>query len=188
MTYKPKGARSFGPPLVDRLPAFAYLTLVTAVVGVILYGHTAPSTSRIFEYIVVGDQHRIISSTNCAIMLGISGVAAVIRTHLRGVVIHPDGIEMRELLMGWPKMRRYDWSQIDRVVVPNANSTITSQRSASRRSIGLNLWDGTTTYLPDVANLVALSVIIERVALARAIPVVGGTGLIDDLGNPLEEG
>jgi hypothetical protein len=26
---------------------------------------------------------------------------------------------------------------------------------------------------------------LERVALARAIPVEGGTGLVDDLGNPL---
>ncbi len=26
---------------------------------------------------------------------------------------------------------------------------------------------------------------LERVALARAIPIEGGTGLVDDLGNPL---
>ncbi len=28
---------------------------------------------------------------------------------------------------------------------------------------------------------------LERVALARAIPIEGGTGLVDDLGNPLDD-
>lgn len=189
MTYKPAGARSFGPPLMERLPAFGYLALVTAVVGVIVYGHAAPSTSNIFEYVVVRDQHRIVTSTTCALILSASAIAAVVRTHLRGVVVHPDGIEMRELLpLGWPRIRRFHWSQIDRVLVPSANETIRRERPDSRRTIGLNLWDGSTATLPEVANIIDLSVIIEKVALARAIPVVGGTGLIDDLGNPLEEG
>jgi hypothetical protein len=35
-----------------------------------------------------------------------------------------------------------------------------------------------------VAKLADLALMIERVALARAIPIEGGTGMVDDLGNP----
>jgi hypothetical protein len=186
MTYKPTGSRSFGPPLADRLPAFAYFALVVAVVGVIVYGHLAPSTSRLFEYVVVGDNHRMISSTSCAIILAVSALAAILRNQMRGVVVHPDGIETRELLpLGLPRVRRFHWSQIDRVMVPSSDGRVTPGKPITPRSIGLALWDGSTLYLPRVANLMDLAVIIERVALARAIPIVGGTGLIDDLGNPM---
>jgi len=38
-----------------------------------------------------------------------------------------------------------------------------------------------------VSNPTALGLLLERVALARAIPIEGGTGLLDDLGNPMED-
>ena len=195
MTYRPSGSVSFGPPIGDRLPSFAYLAFVLIVTGVILYGHAAPSNSRIFRYVVEGDRDRMISSTACAIILCLSALAAVFREQMRGVIVHPDGIELRELLsFGIPRVRRLHWSQIDRLFVPKARSPgepappprEDMKQSKSGAAIGLDLWDGTHTWLPDVANVMGLAVLLERVALARAIPVVGGTGLLDDLGNPLE--
>ena len=50
-----------------------------------------------------------------------------------------------------------------------------------RGSIGLDLWDGTSTLLPPVSNMLELAMILERVALARAIPLEGTTGMLDDL-------
>ena len=180
MTYRPAESTSFGPPLAERWPVIAYLAFAVGVTGVIVYGQNAPSGSRIFQYVVEGDRHRFISSSVCGILLMVSAVAAVLREQMRGVVVHPDGIELRELLaMGWPKIRRFAWSQIDRVAVPSAE--------AEKAVIRLDLWDGSRTWLPKVRNAVGLATLLERVALARAIPVEGGTGLLDDLEEGADE-
>jgi hypothetical protein len=174
MTYRPAESASFGPPLRERLPVFGYLAFTLAVTGVIVYGQNAPSGSRLFQYVVEGDRHRLISSSVCAILLVVSSVAATLREGLRGVVVHPEGVEIRELVaFGWPKVRRFAWTQIDRVAVPRAD--------APAGSIRLDLWDGSQTWLPSVRDTAGLAVILERVALARAIPVEGGTGLLDDV-------
>ena len=174
MTYRPAASTSFGPPLAERWPVIAYLVFALVVTGVILVGQNAPSGSRLFHYVVEGDRHRIISSSVCALLLVVSAVAAVLREQMRGVVVHPDGIELRELLaLGWPKIRRLAWSQIDRVSVPRAE--------AAAAPIRLDLWDGSRAWLPRVRDAVGLATMLERVALARAIPVEGGTGLFDDL-------
>ena len=116
-----------------------------------------------------------------------------LREQMRGVVVHPDGIELRELLsFGWPKVRRLAWSQIDRVSVPPAAPRPAAKASDPGKktdpaTIRLDLWDGTRAWLPNVSNPAALGLLLEKVALARAIPIEGGTGLLDDLGNPLED-
>jgi hypothetical protein len=180
MTYRPERRIAFGPPLRQRFPSFAYLAFALAVCGVIVYGQHAPSSSAIFRYVVEGDTSRIVPSSVCAIILVTSALAAVMREQMRGVILHPDGIDVRELLsLGWPRVRRFHWSQIDRVFVPPA------QGFTEARTIRLDLWDGTRTWLPDVARASELGMMLERVALARAIPIEGGTGLVDDLGNPL---
>jgi len=143
----------------------------------------APSGSAIFRYVVEGDNGRVVPSSVCAIILVTSAMAAVIREQMRGVILHPEGIDVRELLsLGWPRVRRFHWSQIDKVFVPPANAP-TPVKDA--KTIRLDLWDGTRTWLPDVARASELGMMLERVALARAIPIEGGTGLVDDLGNPL---
>lgn len=184
MTYRPERAVSFGPPLRQRALSFTYFAFALVVCLVIFYGQElAPSGSRLFQYVVEGDRHRMIPSSVCAIILFASALAAVLREQMRGVVLHPDGIEMRELLaMGWPRVRRFHWSQIDRMFVPPAAST-----AAELKPIRLDLWDGSRTWLPLVAKADELGILLERVALARAIPIEGGTGLVDDLGNPLDE-
>lgn len=187
MTYRPAGSTSFGPPITERLPAIVYTTLALLVCVVIVSGQNAPSGSRIFQYVVEGDRHRIISSTVCAIVLFASAAAAFLREGMRGVVVHPDGIELRELLtLGWPRVRRFHWSQIDRMVVPVAKTP--RPAAANKTTVRIDLWDGSTTWLPRVGNWIDLAVMLEKVALARAIPIEGGTGLIDDLGGAGEDG
>ncbi len=180
MTYRPERRVAFGPPLRQRLPSFAYLGFALLITGVIVYGQHAPSSSVFFRYVVEGDTNRAIPSSVCAIILTCSAIAAVLREQMRGVVLHPEGIDVRELLsLGWPRVRRFTWSQIDRVFVPSSAGT------KEAKTIRLDLWDGTRTWLPDVARAGELGIMLERVALARAIPIEGGSGMIDDLGNPL---
>jgi len=179
MSYRPERRVAFGPPLRQRLPAYAYLAFALAVSGAIVYGQHAPSGSVIFHYVVEGDAGRLVPASVCAIILFCSAMAAMIREQMRGVILHPEGIDVRELLsMGWPRVRRFHWSQIDRMFVPAADDT-------AKRTIRLDLWDGSRTWLPSVARAGELGMMLERVALARAIPIEGGTGLVDDLGNPL---
>jgi len=181
MTYRPERRIAFGPPLRQRAMSIIYLALASALTGVIVYGQHAPSSSALFHYVVEGDASRVIPSSVCAIILMCSALAAVLREQMRGVVVHPEGIDVRELLaLGWPRVRRFHWSQIDRVFVPSAEDR-------AQRNIRLDLWDGSRTWLPEVSGASELGMMLERVALARAIPIEGGTGLVDDLGNPLAD-
>ncbi|MGK3988057.1 hypothetical protein WME99_33750 [Sorangium sp. So ce136] len=191
MTYRPEKRIAFGPPLKERIPALLYFGFAIVVTAVILYGQNAPSSSWLFQYVVEGDRHRIIPSSVCAIILCVSALAAVLREQMRGVIVHPDGIELRELFgLGLPRVRRFAWSQIDRMAVPSAREGAGGEGREEGKPLGnirLDLWDGSRTWLPDVGDKIALSVMLERVALARAIPIEGGTGLMDDLGSPLQD-
>jgi len=181
MTYRPERRVAFGPPLRQRATSFAYLMFALLVCGIIVYGQHAATSSIFFRYVVEGDSNRVIPSSVCAIILVCSAIAAVLREQMRGVVLHPEGIDVRELLsLGWPRVRRFHWSQIDRVFVPPAEGS-----TDAKKTIRLDLWDGSRTWLPVVARASELGILLERVALARAIPIEGGTGLVDDLGNPL---
>lgn len=187
MTYRPARSVSFGPPLKERWPSLAYFGFALIVCAVIIYGQNAPSNSWIFTYVVEGDRNRLISSGVCGTILFVSGLAAVLREQMRGVVVHPDGIEMRELLaLGVPRVKRFHWSQIDRLFVPpSIGGQMQNIDPGAGTLIRLDLWDGSTAFLPNVSELVHLAMLLEKVALARAIPIVGGTGLVDDLGNPM---
>jgi hypothetical protein len=188
MTYRPERRIAFGPPIRDRLPALAWFAIALTVTAVIIYGQNAPSNSRLFQFVVEGDRHRLVSSSICAIMLFVSGLAAVLRDQMRGVIVHPEGLVLREQLgFGLPRVRRFAWSQIDRVSVPSAESREAAVKQGKTKGIRIDLWDGSRTWLPEVGNVMGLAVVLERVALARAIPIEGGTGLLDDLGSPLED-
>ena len=171
MTYKPTSRVSFSPPLGERWLTFTYLAFALLVSAAIAYGQVAPSSSVFFRYVVEGDQHRLVPSTACAIVLVVSALAAFIREQMRGVIVHPDGIELRELLsFGMPRVRRYAWAQIDRVFVPPSSAPAAAAKAPAIR---LDLWDGTRTFLPHVRNESALGVLLERVALRARDPVRG---------------
>lgn len=164
MTYRPKES-VFGPPFMVRVPSMLYLAIAVAVVGVVLVAERSPG-SALYSYVIERDIHRVISSRTLAIVLAVSAVASVLRSGMRGVRVRGEGLEYRDVLsLGWPRVRRYRWAQIDCIVLDQ------------QRSIALDLWDGTRAFLPEVGDRAGLSAVLEKVAAARAIPVRGGAGL-----------
>jgi hypothetical protein len=190
MTYRPARRESFGLPIAMRLPSYLAL-LVTA--GLAVAAWWAPQTARgslLYEWVVQGDRTRLVPALVIALVLCGSALAAVLRTEMRGVIVGPEGVELRDLLpLGLPRVRRYAWSQIDKLRIPRfaSDGRVDGRLAGGPKHIGLDLWDGSQALVPDVARTRDLSLILERVALARAIPIEGGTGLLDDLASPFDE-
>ncbi len=183
MSYRPDSTMSFGPPLKERLPWFAYFAFALVIVGVIVYGQNAPTNSTLFRYVVEEDRHRIMPASVCGIILFCSALAGLLRDQMRGVVVRPDGVELRELLaFGIPRVRKWTWAQIDRMRLPTTEDT-TAENPVLHGDITLDLWDGSSTLLPTVNNKLGLALVLERVALSRSIPIEGGTGMLDDISN-----
>lgn len=173
MTYRPTET-SFGPPLLIRVPSLVYAALALAAVIVVLVAESSPSTSWLYVNVVERGVRGIMSARVFAGCLVVGAVSSMLRANMRGVRIRGDGVEYRDIVsLGIPRLRRFKWAQIDRVILD------------SPRSIALDLWDGTRAFLPAVSDRPTLSVTLEKVAHARAIPVRGGQGL-DDLPDSAE--
>lgn len=167
MTYRPTET-VFLPPWPLRLPSLAYLLVALVIGGIVLAADMSPGNSALYVWVIANNSERIISPQTFAALLVISAVATVLRTGMRGVRVRGDGLEYRDIVsLVIPKRRRYRWAQIDRVILDDP------------RVIALDLWDGTRAFLPPVSDRDALAATIEKVALARAIPVRGGVGLDD---------
>jgi len=191
MTYKPARRASFGPPIGVRAPSYAALLVTVAAAFAAWWAPNTNSGSFLHTWVVAGDRTRLVPALVIALVICGSALAAVLRTEMRGVIVTPDGITVRDLLpFGLPRVRRYAWSQIDRVRIPRfaSDGRPDGAIAGATKKIRLDLWDGSQAFVPDVARPKDLSLILERVALARAIPIEGGTGLLDDLANPFEDG
>ncbi|MBK7579421.1 MAG: hypothetical protein IPI67_04360 [Myxococcales bacterium] len=164
MTYRP-AETSFAPPFVLMLPAVIYLSVALVVIGVVVAAHVGPTNTNLHIWIVEQDPRRLISSRTFATLIALSALSVLMRASMRGVRIRPDGIEYRDVTLGWPRIRRYRWPQIDRFILDQP------------RSIVIDLWDGSQAFLPEVSDRDGLAVALEKVALARAIPVRGGKGV-----------
>ena len=191
MTYKPTKA-TFLPPWKERLPTLVYFGVVSVIGLGVVTAPLLPTSTWLYQAVVVGDRMRVMPSTFFALLLFMSGLAALLRQYMSGDIVHPDGIETREVLpLGVPRIKKLAWAQIDRVAIPASPSGIAQARveiaPSTMKKIRLDLWDGSHQFLPDVAKLPDLALMIERVALARAIPIEGGTGMVDDLGSPFED-
>jgi hypothetical protein len=162
MTYSaPTSARTkFGPPLRSRLPSAIYLLGALALGAAVLYAYTvAPSSSRLFVWAVEGDRDRPISAIILAVVIVVSALGTVLRTHMRGVLVSDQWIEARYLLpLGIPKARRWGWPQVLRVVVDDT-------------LIALELWDGSFEKLPQVASQRELARLVLQQAQRRHIDV-----------------
>jgi hypothetical protein len=170
MTYKPTESTSFGPPAKEHLGAIVYLVLALSVVCMVVVGTLSPSGSWLFHYVVEVDPQRVLGARPVAVILLLSAVASVLRARMRGVIVRPEGVEFRDSLAGgWPRVRKYAWPQIDKIVLDGG------------ASIALELWDGRREWLPAVGARDRLAATLERVAVARAIPISGGTGMFDEL-------
>jgi hypothetical protein len=173
MTYRPTET-SFGPPFLLRVPSLLYVALALAAVIVVLIAESSSSTSWLYVNVVERGVRGFMSARVFAGCLVVGALASVLRTNMRGVRIRGDGVEYRDVVsLGIPRLRRYKWAQIDRVILD------------SPRSVALDLWDGTRAFLPEVSDRPTLSATLEKVAHARAIPVRGGKGL-DELPDSAE--
>ena len=143
MSYEPPSAgerAKFGPPRRTRIPSAIYLAAAVVFAAVTAYAYNAPASSRLFVWAVEGDRIRPLSVSVIAVIVVVSALATVVRTHMRGVIVTDDWIEARYLLpLGIPRAKRWGWPQITRVLVDG-------QRT------GLEFYDGTFERLPDVAN------------------------------------
>ena len=179
MTYRPTES-SFGPPFRSWLPPLLYLIAAIAVLVFVLVGEHSPPGSWLYSYVVIKDEHRVIGARTLAVIMFASAIASLVRANMRGVQVRGDGVVYRDVLaLGWPRVRRFKWAQIDCIVLDQPGS------------IALDLWDGSRVFavcwngvyygsrafLPKVGDPAALSAVLEKVGAARAIPVRGGVGL-----------
>jgi hypothetical protein len=162
MTYSPPtGERvKFGPPFVTRIPSAIYLLAALVAGSVILYAYTgASSGTRLFGWVVEGDRGRPLPASILAIIVVVSALATVLRTHMRGVLVSDDWVEARFLLpLGIPRARRWAWAQVLRVVIDGTR-------------VAFELWDGSFERLPAVAKGKELVDLIVQQADRRNIDV-----------------
>lgn len=165
MSYAPVES-AFGPPLRSKIPSFFYLFAALAAVMVVLLAENSPTDSWLFVNIVERGARGVITARAVAFMLLLGALSSVVRASMRGVRIRGDGLEYRDIVsLGLPKLKRYRWPQIDRIILD------------SPQTIALDLWDGTRAFLPMVEDRTGLAAALEKVGAARAIPVRGGSGL-----------
>ena len=173
MTYRPTET-NFGPPMLIRVPSILYAVLAAAAVVLVLVAEASPSGSWLYLNIVERGARGIMSARVFAGCLAVGAVASLLRANMRGVRIRGDGVEYRDIVsLGIPRLKRFKWAQIDRVILDQP------------RSVALDLWDGTRAFLPAVSDRLSLAATLEKVAHARAIPVRGGNGL-DELPDSAE--
>lgn len=168
MTYQPE-EQSFGPPWPSRIPSLVYLLAALAVGAVLLIGERSGSNTQLFDFVVAQDRNRTMGMRTFVVVLLVGSISSVLRASMRGVRIFPGGVEARDI-RNWfiPYARRYTWPQLEKIVLNHESG------------VAVDLWDGRREYLPQVHDRAGLESTLERVALARAIPVSGGQGL-DDL-------
>lgn len=166
MAYRPEQRMSFGPPKWSWVPPLLYLAVAVGFAVTAELSRFASQQSWLWSFFVEQDGYRIISARTFALLLGISAVAALLRTSMRGVFIHPEGIEARgALVLGWPRVKVCEWVEIHRVLFDDD-------------AVGIDLWDGSTLWLPKVHDRPGLVREVERIATLRAIPMRRGSGAL----------
>jgi len=165
MTYRPVET-TFGPPFRVKIPSIVYAVVAVFAVMLVIAAERSPSDSWLYVNVVERGVRGLIGARTLAVLLGLGALSSVLRASMRGVRIRGDGVEYRDIIsLGLPRLRRYRWAQIDRVILDLP------------QSVALDLWDGSRAFLPTVADRTGLAATLEKVATARAIPVRGGVGL-----------
>ena len=161
MSYRPERRMSFGPPRWTWIAPVAFLVFAAGFAITVQLSRLAHPGSWWFSYFVEQDVPRVLSVGTFSLILLGSAFAAVLRTSMRGVRVFPDGIEARgTIVMGWPRIRACEWVEIDHLMLRDGH-------------ICLCLWDGSSIWLPDVAESEELAATLRRIARLRAIPVSG---------------
>ena len=145
---------AFGVPLLTRVPGYAFLAFAAVIALTVLAAYHGSSNSRLYIWVVEGDRNRLFGSGPLAFIIAFAALGNVVKTALRGVIITRDAIEARFLIAGFPKVKRWTWAQIDRVVVDDED-------------VMLELWDGSYERLPKVQDGKKLADMVAGIATAR---------------------
>lgn len=156
MAYNPERSDrfAFGVPTMSRIPGYIFLALAGAVALAVFVAQHSPSNSSLFIWVVEGDRHRQFGSAPFAFILMCTALVNVVRIALQGVIVTSEAVEVRSMVGTMPKVRRWTWAQIDRLVVDDA-------------SVMLELWDGTYERLPKVRDGKKLADLLAGIATAR---------------------
>jgi hypothetical protein len=138
----------FGPPIWQRLPSLLFLAFAGTLALAALVAHNGSSNSALHHFIV--EENR----TPLVLVIVLAAIATFIRSGLRGVIVTRDGVETRTLSLGFPRVRRYRWAQIDRVVL-------------DEEEVLFELWNGSYERLPKVREGTKMVDLLERVAIGR---------------------
>jgi hypothetical protein len=150
MAYSPSAEDrfAFGPPVWQRLPSLIFLGFAGVLALATIVARNGPSNTVLYHFIVVENR------TPLVIVIVLAAVATFVRSGLRGVVVTADGVETRSLSLGFPRVRRFRWAQIDRVIL-------------DERAVLFELWNGTYERLPAVAEAEKMVDLLGRIAVAR---------------------
>ena len=150
---------AFGAPLLSRLPSMAWFAFSLAVTITVVVAHHMSSSSPLFVWVVERDRNGIPASVLAFLVLA-SGIATLVRSYMRGVIVQRDGLEARYLLpLGVPRVRRFAWVQIHRMVLDPKSGVI------------LELWNGQYERLPAVARTLDLAAVLEKKGAEHGIVV-----------------
>lgn len=150
MAYSPNPNErfAFGPPTLQRLPSLFFLAFAAAVGVATLVAHYGSSNTSLYRFIVA--EHR----TPLVYVIILAAIATFVRSGLLGVIVTREGVETRTLSLGIPQVRKFNWSQIDRVVL-------------DQTEVLFELWNGTYERLPRVRDAEKMVALLERIAIGR---------------------
>lgn len=138
----------FGPPIWQRLPSLLFLGFAGVVATAALIAHNGATNTALYRFIVAENR------TPLVFVIVLAAIATFVRAGLRGVIVTSDGVETRSLSMGFPRVKRYRWAQIDRVVL-------------DKEDVLFELWNGQYERLPKVNKADEMVNLLERVAIGR---------------------
>jgi hypothetical protein len=144
----PEDRFAFGPPLWQRLPSLLFVGFAALLGVATLFAHNGPTNTSLYRFIVLENR------TPLVFIIVLCAIATFVRSGLRGVVVTRDGVQTMTLSMGFPRVHRFRWAQIDRVIL-------------DERQVLFELWNGTYERLPAVAEGEKLVELIERIAIGR---------------------
>ena len=156
MAYAPETSDrfAFGPPLLSRIPGFAFLAFAVVISLLVFAAYHGSSNSSLYIWVVEGDRNRPFGSGPLAFIILFAAVGNVIKSSLKGVIVTADAVEIRVTYGGFPKVKRWTWAQIDRLVV-------------DEEDVLLELWNGSYERLPKVRNGKKLAELLASIATAR---------------------
>ncbi len=150
---------AFGPTWLARLPSIVWFLFSVGVTTIVVLAHHMSSNSSLTMWVVERDRNGIPASVLAFLVLA-SGIATLVRAHMRGVIVQRHGLEARYVLpLGVPRVRRWAWAQIHRMIVDPRSGVI------------LELWTGQYEKLPVVARTAELTAVLERKGAEHGITV-----------------